>query len=294
MKVLMTGSTGMLGSAMYPILKEYGHEVVTTNFLLTHPDVRNIVDMEKAVDLSKPDIFLHLAAMTDVDACELNDNLAYDINYRGTQNIAEVCRMYKVPMLYVSTIGVFYGDKEEPYVETDVPCPANVYGYSKLLGERAVQKLLNKYYIVRAGWMMGGGPQRDKKFVGKIIRQAKENHVLISVDDKYGSPTYVRDFSRVVAQLITTDKYGLYHCTNQGKASRYEITKVIVDCLGTGNVIVPVHSSYFEEKYKKLQLLTAPRADSETAINENLKKIGLDSMRPWEVALRDYIKKDWM
>ena len=189
-------------------------------------------------------------------------------------------------MVYISTIGVFYGDKPEPYTEFDVPNPINVYGRSKLEGEKIVQSLLNKYYIVRAGWMVGGGPKRDKKFVGKIIKKINETTVLKAVNDKVGSPTCTVDFSKCLTDLIETGYYGLYHCTNKGYGSRFDIAKKIVDFLGRSDVTVePVSSAYFP--------LPAARARSEMSRNYKLELLGKDTIRNWEDALKEYIDSCW-
>jgi len=190
-------------------------------------------------------------------------------------------------MVYISTIGVFYGDKLEPYTEFDTPNPINIYGRSKLEGEKIVQNLLKKYYIVRAGWMVGGGPKKDKKFIGKIIKQMNETNRLKAVNDKVGSPTYTVDFSRCLTDLIETGYYGLYHCTNKGYCSRFDVAKKIVDLLGrSADVTVePVSSAYFP--------LPAARARSEMSRNYKLELLGLDSMRKWEDALKEYIQKFW-
>ena len=173
MKVLVTGSTGMLGASMIPALLAKGYEVVTSNFLYAHMNVEDQDAVYETINLANPDIVLHLAAETDVDRCEREPDHAHAVNTIGTLNIARVCAVNGIPMLYVSTIGVFYGDKKKPYTEEDEPNPANYYGKSKLMGEAAVKSLVKDYFIVRAGWMMGGGPTRDKKFVGKIIRQLR-------------------------------------------------------------------------------------------------------------------------
>ena len=173
MKLLVTGSTGMLGSSMIPILVKRGYEVVTSNFLYSHMDITDIEQVRKTAKLAQPDMILHLAAETDVDRCEREPTHAFQVNTWGTRNVALVCKELKIPMLYVSTIGVFSGEKKEPYIETDEAIPANVYGVSKLAGEKWVKSLVKHYFIVRAGWMIGGGPTRDKKFVGKIVSQIK-------------------------------------------------------------------------------------------------------------------------
>lgn len=221
MKILVTGAAGMLGSALCPTLRERGHVVCATDIAasdegIEYLDVKSYAQVKGLVEKVKPDMVMHLAAETDVDKCELEPDLAFLTNTMSTQNVTLLCQKQCIEMVYISTIGVFYGDKPEPYTEFDEPNPINVYGKSKLEGEKIVQNLLKRYYIVRAGWMVGGGPKRDKKFVGKIIRLLDETSKLKAADDKIGSPTYTVDFSRCLADLIETGYYGLYHCTNKG------------------------------------------------------------------------------
>jgi dTDP-4-dehydrorhamnose reductase len=290
-RILLSGSAGMLGSALCPTLMKRKHEVFATDLAPTTNemkalDVRDFKHVEAMVKDVKPDIFMHLAAETDVDRCELEPDHAYMTNTIGTQNVAIACQRQNIIMVYISTIGVFYGDKFEPYVEFDTPNPINVYGQSKLEGEKIVQSLLNKYYIVRAGWMVGGGPARDKKFIGKIIRQLDETQTLKAVNDKIGSPTYTMDFSRCLSDLIETGFFGLYHCTNKGYCTRFDVAKKIVEILGQTDVTVePVSSAYFP--------LPAERARSEMSRNYKLELLGLDTARNWADALRDYIDTYW-
>jgi dTDP-4-dehydrorhamnose reductase len=290
MKVLLTGSTGMLGTSMLPALIKSGYEVVTSNFLYAHMDIRNEHEVALTAKLANPDIIVHLAAETDVDRCEREPNHAYQVNTVGTKHVALACKWLKIPMLYVSTIGVFYGDKKEPYTEEDEPKPANSYGWSKLFGERLVKSILKDYFIVRAGWMMGGGPTKDKKFVGKIISQLKTYSKIQAVTDKVGSPTYAPDYCEVVANLIATKEYGLYHCTNHGYPSRYDVACEIVRLMGMSSEshVQPVDSSMFAN-------LSAGRANSEMSDNKHLQAIGLDFMRDWKVALKEYINAyEWL
>jgi dTDP-4-dehydrorhamnose reductase len=291
MRILLSGAAGMLGSALCPTLKKRRHEVFATDLApatdeMKLLDVRNFKQVEAMVKDVKPDIFMHLAAETDVDRCELEPDHAYMTNTIGTQNVALACQRQGIVMVYISTIGVFYGDKIEPYTEFDTPNPINVYGQSKLEGEKIVQSLLNKYYIVRAGWMVGGGPARDKKFIGKIIRQLDETKILRAVDDKIGSPTYTIDFSRCLSDLIETGFFGLYHCTNKGYCTRFDVAKKIIEILGRNDVTVkPVSSAHFP--------LPAERARSEMSRNYKLELLGLDTTRYWADALRDYIDTYW-
>lgn len=291
MKILVTGAAGMLGSALCPTLMKRGYSVFATDLAPVDEgieclDVRRYRQIEEIVRKVKPDMVMHLAAETDVDKCELEPDHAFLTNTIGTQNVTLVCQKQSIVMVYISTIGVFYGDKPEPYTEFDNPNPINVYGRSKLEGEKIVQSLLERYYIVRAGWMVGGGPKRDKKFVGKIIKRMNETTVLKAVNDKIGSLTYTVDFSRCLTDLIKTGYYGLYHCTNKGNGSRFDVAKKIVDFLGRYDVTVePVGSAYFP--------LPAPRARSEMSRNYKLELLGKDTTRKWEDALKEYIDSYW-
>lgn len=291
MKILVTGAAGMLGSALCPTLMQRGHTVFATDLAPVDEgieclDVRSYKQIEEIVGKVKPDMVMHLAAETDVDKCELEPDHAFLTNTISTQNATLVCQKHGIVMVYISTIGVFYGDKPEPYTEFDNPNPINVYGRSKLEGEKIVQSLLERYYIVRAGWMVGGGPERDKKFVGKIIKRMNETTVLKAVNDKIGSPTYTVDFSRCLTDLIETGYYGLYHCTNKGYGSRFDVAKKIVDFLGRSDVTVePVGSAYFP--------LPAARARSEMSRNYKLELLGKDTTRKWEDALKEYIDTCW-
>jgi dTDP-4-dehydrorhamnose reductase len=290
MKILVTGAAGMLGSALCPTLVQKGHEVLATDLNpedgISYFDVRSHRQTQEIIEKTRPDMVMHLAAETDVDRCEVEPDHAFLTNTIGTQNIALVCQKKRIEMVYISTIGVFYGDKFEPYTEFDNPNPINIYGLSKLEGEKIVQRLLQKYYIIRAGWMVGGGPKKDKKFVGKIIRQIKETKVLKAVDDKIGSPTFTVDFSRCLGDLIETGFYGLYHCTNKGFGSRYNVAKKIIEILGRSDITVePVSSAYFP--------LPAARARSEMSRNYKLDLLGMNPVRNWEKALEEYIELYW-
>jgi len=291
MKILVTGAAGMLGSALCPILRKKGHEVFSTDVNtsdegIEYLDVKSYEKVKGVIEKIKPDMVMHLAAETDVDKCELEPDHAFVTNTIGTQNVSLTCQKRDILMIYISTIGVFYGDKPELYTEFDEPNPINVYGRSKLEGEKIVQNLLRRYYIVRAGWMVGGGPKKDKKFVGKIIRLLDKSSELKAVDDKIGSPTYTVDFSRCLTDLIETGYYGLYHCTNKGYGSRFDVAKKIVEFLGRSDVtVMPVSSAYFP--------LPAARARSEMSRNYKLELLGMDNMRNWEEALKEYIASYW-
>jgi len=229
---------------------------------------------------------LHLAAATDVDLCEQEPDLAFRTNAIGTQNVALAARDVGAILVYVSTAGVFGGEKATPYTEFDEPAPANVYGRSKLAGERIVQTLLDRFYIARAGWMVGGGP-KDKKFVGKLLQIMESGETrLRAVDDKFGTPTFARDLATGILGLLETSHFGLYHLVNGGGAcSRYDVAVALRTMLGRDDVTVePVSSAYFP--------LPAPRARSEAMVNYKLQLLGLDRQRHWRDALEAYVRSE--
>jgi len=280
LKVLVTGAKGMLGTDLCRELDAQGLEVCATD--IPEMDVRNPVQVRQEFDVCAPELVLHLAALTDVDACEREPEEAFRTNTIGTQNVALACQSANIPMVYISTISVFNGSKCEPYTEFDIPDPQSWYSRSKHEGEKIVERLLQRYYIVRAGWMFGGG-REDKKFVAKIIELAQARSELKIVNDKFGSPTFTRDFSRAIIRFSQTGWYGVYHSVNTGEpCSRYEFAQKILEYAGiTTCRLIPVSSAQFP--------LPAPRPRMEAARNLHAELLGLDLMRPWSAALREYL-----
>ncbi len=287
MKCIVTGANGMLGSALCPLLAENRYEVFATDINsssnnIESLNVREFNNIKKYVEKIKPDMIFHLAAETDVDKCEIDIDHAYLANTIGTENVALICQNMYIPMIYISTCGVFDGKKPEPYNEFDEPNPISVYTKTKYEGEKIVRHLLQKYFIFRAGWMIGGG-KKDKKFVAKIAEQIKTKNEITVVNDKIGSPTFTKDFSECIIKIINSGRYGLYHVTNKGWASRYDIACKIVEFMGRKDVIVkPISSASFP--------LAAPRPRSEAVDNYKLKLLGIN-VRPWEDALKEYLSQ---
>jgi dTDP-4-dehydrorhamnose reductase len=281
-RILVTGAGGALGSYVPHVFTDA--ELVLTSRAGEHRrlDVRDAGAVSATIADVKPDVVLHLAAATDVDGCERDPDLAFASNAAATENVAVACRDNGCELVYVSTGAVFPGDKPDPYVELDEPRPANVYGRSKLAGERSVADLLDRYFIVRAGWMIGGAA-RDQKFVGKIAQLLRSGETrLKAVNDKWGSPTYAPDFLAGVKRLLASGRYGLYHCVNPGMVTRYDIALELRTILDRPDVeIEPVSSDAFP--------LPAPRGRSEALRNHKLELIGLDEARPWQDALRAYV-----
>lgn len=280
-RVLVTGAKGMMGTDLCRILQEKGYDLTATD--IEDMDVRDRELVERTIDEVNPSIVFHLAALTNVDECEKYPDDSFLTNTIGTQNVALACLSNDATMVYISTISVFDGTNCVPYTEFDTPNPISWYSRSKYQGELIVEKLLAKYYIARAGWMFGGGPE-DKKFVAKIIDLAKERDALSVVDDKFGSPTYTKHISRGVEKLSRSGLFGTYHMVNTGGyCNRYEFAKKILEYSGiTGCDIQPVNSASFP--------LPAPRPRMEAARNYNLELRGLNWMDPWQNALKEYIE----
>lgn len=291
--IFVTGANGMVGSYLVEIFNKeelYLTDCVVnpSNAKINFLDIRKPEDVMNEIKKNKPKFVIHLAAKTDVDKCELEVDDAYLTNAIGTQNVALACQEVGAIMVYVSTAGVFGGEKIEPYTEFDHPNPANVYGWTKWEGEKIVQSLLNKYYIVRAGWMIGG-KEKDKKFVGKMVHlfsqrdsPGKERDKIQAVSDKIGSPTYAHDLLEGMRKLITTGYHGLYHMTNRGVCSRYDVAVEIGKILKKKIPVEPVSSALFP--------LPAPRARSEAMRNYKLELLGIVKMRTWQEALEEYLK----
>lgn len=284
--IMATGAAGMVGSYLPDVFSP--SDLYLTDLRASpgiHPlDVRDHNEVTKAVDRVRPRLVIHLAAETDVDRCEREIDHAYRSNTMATLNVALACQRQGAELVYVSTAGVFDGAKPEPYTEFDPPAPVSVYARTKWEGEKIVQTLLPRHYIVRAGWMFGGREQ-DRKFVGKIaslcLGEGRETGEVRAVNDKFGSPTYAKDLLYNVRILTQTGLYGLYHIVNRGSCSRYDLAVEIARSLGNGIRIVPVSSASFP--------LLAPRPKSEAARSYKLDLLGLNTMRDWRDALREYL-----
>jgi dTDP-4-dehydrorhamnose reductase len=288
---LVTGAAGMLGSAVCPTLENLGHQVMATDIRLLTPDirkldVRDLGSVREFCARERPDAVMHLAAETDLEICEGDVPHAYATNTVGTRNVAWVSRDLSVPLVYVSTIGVFDGTKDSPYDENDVANPINVYGRTKWAGEVLIEAALQRYFIVRAGWMIGGG-EREKKFVALIIQQVRNGaRRLQVVTDKLGTPTYNVDFAKGLAWLMASEHYGIYNLSSGAIVSRYDVARHILHVLGRTDVeLVPIDSGarYIQENFP------TPRPRSEAMRSVKTGSLGLDCMRAWDVALEEYL-----
>jgi len=294
-KILVTGAAGMLGYALCPILRKRGHLVFATDIQLLSReieelDVRNLQAVDDYCKRNRPNAVMHLAAETNLELCEEDISHAYTTNTIGARNLAWVCRDLDIPLQYVSSIGVFDGTKVEPYNENDIPNPINVYGRTKWAGEIIVESVLRKYFIVRAGWMIGGG-EREKKFVALIIQQIRNGSCKIQVvTDKIGTPTYNVDFSRGLMWLIESEQYGVYNLSSGATVSRYQVAQKILQILGRNDIElvgITSDSQYIRENF--------PTARSRSEVMRSVKtgSLGLNCMRPWDIALEEYLRMNY-
>jgi dTDP-4-dehydrorhamnose reductase len=277
MKLLATGAAGMLGGYL------------PAGAARTDIDTLDVTDrgaVAGAVAEHDPDVVFHLAAETNVDRCEQEPDRAYLTNALGTRNVALECARRDIVLVYVSTGAVFSGQKQDAYHEFDETDPANIYGRSKLAGERFVAALAPRSYIVRAGWMIGGGPTGEKKFIARMLERAEQTGKIVAVDDKWGSPTYARELMAGLLRLAETGAFGTYHMVNEGGAcTRYDIAVLVNERLGRPFEVTRAASTEFP--------LPAPRGRSEVLENLVLRVSGWEWMSPWRDALADYLEREW-
>jgi dTDP-4-dehydrorhamnose reductase len=281
----------MLGRAVYAEFARDCHVKATDINLdigwLEQADVRDLAQFDDSVRSFDPDILINLAALTDLEYCELHAGDAWLTNALGAENAATIARRLDVPVIQISTAGIVDG-AQEFYNDFEQPNPLGTYAKSKYYGELVVQRLNPKHFVFRAGWMMGGGPEKDKKFVNKIFKQiAAGSTELKVVGDKLGTPTYTVSFARGLRIVGGTDQYGVYNQVCEGDCSRYDVAVEFVRLLGLENrvKVTKVGSDYFKEEY------FAPRPASEQLVNTKLHARGFRHMPHWRDALADYAQE---
>lgn len=273
MRIVITGHKGQLGQALQAELAR--DEILGLD--LPEADITDPSSIIGKVVAFQPDAVIHAAAMTDVDGCERDPELAFRINALGTQNIALACEQSRSAMVHLSTNDVFDGKLGRPYYEWHTPTPRSVYAQSKAAAEFYVRTLLNRFYIVRTAWLYARG---GSNFVTKIIAAADRLGALKVVTDEVSAPTYAPDLARAVARLIHTGHYGLFHFTNSGVCSRYDWACKILELSGRGSVTVePITTDQWHR--------AAPPPLYAPLVNFAGAGLGI-TLRPWEEALEEY------
>ena len=278
MKILVTGYNGQLG---YDVVKELNSRSVECRGV--DREDFDITDRDETVGYIcdyAPDAVIHCAAYTAVDRAEDDEENCRKVNADGTENIAVACEKLRAKMLYVSTDYVYGGDGEAPF-ETDSPTnPKNVYGVTKLEGEKAVMKYIDKFFIVRTSWVFG---INGSNFVKTMLRLGDEKESLNVVCDQVGSPTYTPDLARLICDLIVTEKYGIYHGTNENFCSWAEFAAEIMNLGGKKKVINPVPSSEYPTK--------AERPHNSRLSKKCLDEAGIKRLPTWQDALKRFLKE---
>ncbi len=276
MKILITGSNGMLGHDLIEALKDNHELVLTTSKTLDITDKEQVFDF---ISQNKPDIVINSAAYTDVDGCEQNQDLAYSVNGEGVKNLALACREADSALVHISTDYVFNGESQRPWVEDDEIGPISVYGKSKLMGEEAILETLEKYFIIRTAWLYG----INGRNFPKTMLELAENHSQITVVyDEVGSPTYTPDLAKAISQLIETEHYGIYHITNSGSCSWCEFARYIFEAAGKDVEVIPVTAAKFARP--------APRPHYSVLENRNWIEKGFEPLRNYKEAIKEYIE----
>jgi dTDP-4-dehydrorhamnose reductase len=289
-RIYIAGSGGMLGEAFHKVFGA-GNDLKCTDKdvnadWLSFLDFRDYGAYRKDVTDFAPDYLFHLGAHTSLEYCEENQEDAYQTNTLAVENAVHIANDLGVPLLYISTAGIFDG-AQDTYDDWDDPNPLGHYARSKFMGEKFVVQNCRRHLVCRAGWMMGGGPRKDKKFIQKLMAQIKAGKKeLFVVDDKLGTPTYTHDFARNVQALFEHRLWGVYNMVCGGVTGRLEVARVLVELLGLDQeiAVTPVASDYFAKEY------FAARPASERLITRKLNLRGLNAMRDWRVCLKEYLE----
>ena len=277
MKVLVTGVSGQLGHDVREELLRENAEVLAPS--REEFDLTDMTQMYDYIEREKPDAVVHCAAYTAVDKAEEETFKCHDVNAAGTRTLAKNCGRLGIPIVYISTDYVFDGSGDEPHETDSRKGPLNEYGLSKLAGEEGIRCFCEKYFIIRTSWVFGvnGG-----NFVKTILRIAAAKDTITVVDDQIGSPTYTRDLAKLICEMIKTEKYGIYHATNEGFCSFCEFAQKIVELAGRRTRIIPIPS----EKYHT----PAKRPLNSRLSKQSLVDAGFSRLPDWEDALKRYMK----
>ncbi|MGL4912419.1 MAG: dTDP-4-dehydrorhamnose reductase [Romboutsia sp.] len=276
MNILLTGTTGQLGHDVLNEINLRGHNPI----VLTRDELNlaSLSDIKNTIISHNPDSIIHCAAYTQVDLAEDNKDICQTINSLAVKEIALGAKELNIPLIYLSTDYIFDGNKSSPYKEDDLANPINIYGKTKYEGELYIKNIMDKYFIVRISWVFG---QNGNNFVKSMLKLSKEKKELSVVDDQIGSPTYTKDLAPLLIDMVESDKYGIYHATNEGFCSWYEFAKEAFKYKEITISLNPIKTSQYPTKAKR-------------PLNSKLSKCklsasGFKPLRHWKEALHDYI-----
>ena len=281
MTVLLLGAGGQLAHALERELADW--DLVG----LSHAqlDICDTQALARALDRIRPSLVINTAAFHNVDLCELNWRQAFQVNALAVHHLARLCQERGCALAYISTDYVFAGEKESPYVESDVPSPLNIYGMTKQIGEIFVRSLCTRHYIIRTSGLFGlrSSVSKGGNFVERMLGLALSRRTIHVVDDQVFAPTYCSDLASRIRELFRKEKYGLYHIANTGQCSWFELAERTFELAGIDVDLRPITSQEYGGR--------AQRPPYSVLVSEELPKIGLSALRHWEEALADYFVK---
>lgn len=275
-KILVTGAKGQFGTEMVKLLKDMEYEVY--GYGRTELDITDFQQVKSVIDHIHPNVVIHAAAYTKVDAAESEPDQAFFVNAYGTRNIAVASERIGAKFVYISTDYVFDGTANVPYNEFAFTNPISVYGKSKLAGEQFVRDLHSKFFIIRTSWVYG---KHGNNFVKTMLKLAQEQRELFVVDDQIGCPTYAVDLTSCIFQLIQTEKYGVYHISNSGNCSWYEFAKAIFEQANVNIVVNPCKTKDYPRP--------ARRPAYSVLDHMALRLNGFRELRHWREALKEFM-----
>ena len=278
MKIIVTGATGQLGYDVCKVLTARGIENIGLGS--KDCDITNRDSVFALFKREQPTAVIHCAAYTKVDLAEYEPERCWTVNVDGTRNIAEACRAYHAKMLYISTDYVFPGDGDDFYLPEDPVGPKGNYGRTKLAGELAVQAMLQEYFIVRISWVFG---INGSNFVKTMLKLSETRDTLTVVADQIGSPTYTYDLAPLLCDMIVSDKYGVYHATNEGECSWADFARAIFSAAGKQMTVKNVTTEEYGAK--------APRPANSRMSKDKLVENGFYRLPTWQDALGRYLKE---
>ncbi len=279
MKILVTGGKGQLGTDCVRVFRET-HEVLAID--LDELDITRLADLEALVRRFMPNIIINCAAYTQVDNCEIEKNLAWNVNVTGTENLVRCLEKHGGRLIHISTDYVFNGRKRvpEPYVETDEPNPVSYYGKTKYESEKIVRRATDRHVIVRPAWMYGVNGYNFLKTMLKLALENPENEIRV-VDDQYGSPTWSYGLALQIERIIETDAGGIYHATAEGYCTWFELAGYFLNKMKVPHNIVPCTSEEYPTR--------AQRPKNSILENRHLKEKGINIMSQWKDDIDQFV-----
>ena len=281
-KILIIGSNGQLGSDLCEVFKAKSSiEILTLD--RSRIELRDKSSVHKSITELRPNVVINCGAYVRVDDCEENPTYAIEVNALGAGFVAQASKDIDAVCVYISTDYVFDGSKDSPYIEEDPACPLNIYGISKLSGEYMVRSYCTRHYIVRSSGLYGlaGSSGKGGNFVETIIGHANEGKPLSVVQDQVLTPTFTKDLSEAIAELIDKDDFGTHHITNSGECSWYLFAKTILDITGLKTELTSTTTAQYGAKAK--------RPAYSVLSNKKMEESGIKLLRGWHEALEDYI-----